>query len=33
MENWYKIQNESNIDSPALLVYKDRVAANGCLYT
>ena len=26
--NWYQLSNESEIDSPALLVYKDRVAAN-----
>jgi 3-hydroxy-D-aspartate aldolase len=26
--NWYHLSNESQIDSPSLLVYKDRVAAN-----
>ena len=26
--NWYQLTNESQIDSPSLLVYKDRVAAN-----
>ncbi|MFN4147060.1 MAG: D-TA family PLP-dependent enzyme [Runella sp.] len=26
--SWYKISNESKVDSPSLLVYKDRVAAN-----
>jgi|GEM_PF-4663448 len=26
--NWYQLTNESEIDSPSLLVYKDRVAAN-----
>lgn len=26
--NWYHLSNESQIDSPSLLIYKDRVAAN-----
>lgn len=26
--NWYKISNEQEIDSPSLLIYKDRVARN-----
>ena len=26
--NWYKISNEREVDSPSLLIYKDRVARN-----
>ncbi|RQP18968.1 MAG: D-TA family PLP-dependent enzyme, partial [Parapedobacter sp.] len=28
MDNWYTIANEQEVDSPALLVYPDRIARN-----
>lgn len=31
MTNWYKLKNESDIDSPALLVYPDRIRHNVAL--
>lgn len=31
MENWYRLQQESEVDSPALLVYPDRIKYNVAL--
>lgn len=31
MENWYKIENEQEVDSPALLVYPERIKQNIAL--
>ena len=28
MDPWYEIQNSSDIDSPALVIYEDRVREN-----